>query len=66
MPFHATDIDVICTLCYNWGVTLVELGQFELAEKFACKALSFANHTSLHVHSLRGTMQVSGGYTLLL
>lgn len=58
LPFRADDIDAICTLCYNWAVTLVELSQHDLAEKFACKALSLAALASPQVRSLKETIQV--------
>lgn len=60
LPFQPGDTDAICTMCYNWGVTLVELGQHELAEKFACKALALSPHCSSHVQNLKDTFQVCG------
>jgi hypothetical protein len=58
LPFQSGDIDAICTMCYNWGVTLVELGQHDLAEKFASKALALIAHCSTHVHNLKDAIQV--------
>jgi hypothetical protein len=58
MPFSPSDLDSICLMCYNWGVTLVELSQYDLAEKFACKALSFTKFVSPNVSKLKETIQV--------
>jgi hypothetical protein len=58
LPFSTSDIDSICLMCYNWGVTLVELSQYDLAEKFACKALSFTKFVSSNVSKLKETIQV--------
>lgn len=52
------DIDSICIMCYNWGITLVELNQYDLAEKFAGKALNFTKYVSSKVSNLKETIQV--------
>jgi hypothetical protein len=53
-----SDVDDVCSMCYNWGVTLVELGQILLAEKFVCKAIDFIAHSSEMMEKFRDTIQV--------
>lgn len=56
--FSFDDIDSVCIMCYNWGITLVELNQYDLAEKFAGKALSLTKYVSTKVSNLKETIQV--------
>ena len=44
--FAAEDIDGICSITYNYGVSLLELEMIDLAEKFICKALALFQHAS--------------------
>jgi hypothetical protein len=56
--FDPVDIDDICATTYNWGVTLMELGQFVLAEKFISKALHLLAHTTPTMLAFHTTIQV--------
>ena len=49
--FRQIDIHQIFSTCYNSGVTLVELGQPDLAEKFMSKAIAFLPYTSSDMQS---------------
>ena len=40
------NVDKICATTYNHGVTLCELGQLQMAEKFLTQALLLLPHTS--------------------
>ena len=44
--FREEDIDCICGTCYNWGITLLELEQPDLSEKFISKALNLIPYSS--------------------
>jgi hypothetical protein len=53
-----SDVDDVCCMCYNWGVTLVELGQTLLAEKFVSKSIDLVAHSSEMMDKFRDTIQV--------
>ena len=57
LPFASDDVDQIASIAYNYGVTLVELGQAELAERFVCRALGLLKHTSPVMSQWREKMQ---------
>ncbi len=52
------DVDEVCCICYNWGVTLMELGQTVLAETFVSKALQFLRFSSPAMLGFERTIQV--------
>ena len=52
------DVDEVCCTCYNWGVTLMELGQTVLAETFVSKALQFLRFSSAVMLGFERTIQV--------
>ena len=55
--FAAEDIDGVCIITYNYGISLLELEMIELAEKFICKALALLNHTSPSMLGSKSNMQ---------
>lgn len=57
--FHSDDIDRIVSLAYNYGVTLVDLEQVQLAEKFVSKAINLLHFASSAMKSWLPRMQVS-------
>jgi hypothetical protein len=52
------DIDAVCAMCYNWGVTLLELNQQVLSEKFIAKSLSLYKYTSPDFSKWHESIQV--------
>ena len=57
-PFNTADVDKIVTLAYNYGVTLVDLDQVHLAEKFVARAISLLRHASPSLREWLPRMQV--------
>lgn len=57
--FSVADVDHVTSLAFNQGVTLMELAQADLAEKFIARALSLLPFASPAVASWRTRMQVS-------
>ena len=49
--------DIYC-MCYNWGITLIQLEQIVLAEKFISKALNLYHYTSQDFAIWNETIQV--------
>lgn len=58
LEFNAEDINYICCMCYNWGITLIQLDQITLAEKFISKALNLYHYTSQEFAIWNETIQV--------
>jgi hypothetical protein len=56
--FQQEDIDHIVSLAYNYGVTLVDLDQVSLAERFVAKAISLLPCASTFVKGWLSNMQV--------
>jgi hypothetical protein len=55
--FSQKDIDFIARISYNYGVTLCELEQMQLAERFLSRSLSIAMHASASLKALKGRME---------
>ena len=55
--FSADDIDAICSVSYNYGVSLMELSNFDFAEKFISKSLALLAFTSQALSGWKSNMQ---------
>jgi hypothetical protein len=56
--FDTENVDRIVSLAYNYGVTLVDLDQVDLAEKFVSKAINLLRFTSTSLQAWLPRMQV--------
>ena len=63
-PFSVDDIDGIAKLAYNYGVTLLELDQIDIAEKFLSMSLSLSNFASESFKSNLSNMSSSYAFVL--
>jgi hypothetical protein len=62
--FLPDDVDHIVSLAYNYGVTLLDLDQTALAERFLCRAMTLLTCASAAVKGWLPRIQVS--YAVLL
>jgi len=62
---HQDCVDRIVSLAYNYGVTLVDLDQVALVEKFVSKAISLLRFASDSLQSWLPRMQVPTIYHTL-
>lgn len=51
-------IDEVCTLAYNYSLSLFELGQFDLSEEFMSKAMNMIGFTSEKMNIWRESVEV--------
>jgi hypothetical protein len=57
--FLPDDVDHIVSLAYNYGVTLLDLDQSALAERFLCRAMTLLTCASAAVKGWLPRIQVS-------
>lgn len=57
--FVPDDVDHIVSTAYNYGVTLIDLDQLEMAERFVCKAIRLLNVASATTKAWLPKMQVN-------
>jgi hypothetical protein len=57
--FLPDDVDHIVSLAYNYGVTLLDLDQTALAERFLCRAMTLLTCASAAVKGWLPRIQVS-------
>eukprot|EP01038_Epipyxis_sp_PR26KG_P006211 gene6211-8556_t len=56
-PFSLESIDMMVTLSYNYGITLIDLDQLDLANKFIVKAISLLPFSSSSIKSWLAKIQ---------